>query len=58
MKEFFKKLGTAPFSVKLSFVFLSFVAFCVFLVEPGRVLFTLAVIYAVVKILDWFADNE
>ncbi len=58
MKNFFEKLSSAPFSVKLSFVFLAFVVLCVALVSPGQVLFTGALIYSIYKILDWFADNE
>lgn len=58
MKEFFNKLKLAPFGVKASFAFLAFVVFCLLLVEPGRVLFTAAIVYSVFKILDWFAENE
>lgn len=58
MTEFFKKLKTAPLGVKLSFAFVAFVAFCILLVDPGRILFTLALIYSVFRILDWYVDNE
>lgn len=58
MSKFFKDLWTAPFGVKVSFAFLAFVAFCMLLVEPGRILFTAALIYAVFKILDWIIENE
>ena len=58
MTDFFKKLWVAPFGVKLSFAFLAFVAFCVLLVSPGRMLFTAALVYSVFKILDWIVENE
>ena len=58
MKDFFEKLWSAPFPVKLSFAFLAFVAFCILLVSPGQLLFTGALVYSVLKILDWLAENE
>ena len=58
MTDFFIKLWGAPFPVKLSFAFLAFVLFCILLVSPGRVLFTIALIYSVYRVLDWFIDNE
>jgi len=58
MTDFFKKLWSAPFPVKLSFAFLAFVLFCILLVDPGKVIFTSMLLYAVFTIMNWLADNE
>lgn len=58
MKKFLDKLWASPFAVKISFAFLFFVFLVALIADPGRVIFAVALIYSVFRIIDWFWGTE
>lgn len=58
MKKVLNRLWSSPFSVKLSASFLSVLFLVALIADPGRVLFIIAFMYALFKIIDWFWDAE
>ena len=58
MIKFFKDLWVAPFGVKISFCFLAFFTFVLFVAIPGQMFVTCMLIYSVFKMIDWLSDRE
>ncbi len=58
MIDLFKKVWAGPFIVKSSLVFLLFVLFIMLLGNPGMMMFTIAVGFAVYNIIEWLTKED
>ena len=58
MIDLIKKIWAGPFIVKSSLVFLLFVVLIMILGNPGMMMFTIALVFAVYNIMEWLFKDE
>ena len=58
MIDLIKKIWAGPFTVKSSLVFLLFVALIMLVGNPGMMIFTITLVYAVFNIVEWLAKED
>ncbi len=58
MIDLIKKIWAGPFAVKSSLVFLLFVVFVMLLGNPGMMIFTVTLVFAVYNIIEWLAKED